>query len=200
VDIELFAKETTVKRLLIAAALGYVLMSGVVLGQGKNPVVKMDTSEGKIKIELFEDKAPITVKNFLKYVDDKHYDGTIFHRVISDFMIQGGGMEPGLKEKKTHAPIKNESSNGVANKRGTLAMARTGVPDSATSQFFINVKDNPFLDKANARDKVGYAVFGRVLEGLDVVDRIRRVETADRGGHESVPVKDVVIRSVRRVK
>jgi len=144
-----------VKRLLLAAAMGYVLMGGVVLGGGKNPVVEMDTSEGKIKIELFADKAPITVKNFLKYVDDKHYDGTIFHRVISNFMIQGGGFEPGLKEKQTRDPIKNESSNGVANKRGTLAMARTNVPDSATSQFFINVKDNAFLDKANAGDGVG---------------------------------------------
>jgi cyclophilin family peptidyl-prolyl cis-trans isomerase len=188
-----------VKRLLLSAALGCVLMGGVVLGQGKNPVVEMDTSEGKIKIELFADKSPVTVKNFLKYVDDKHYDGTIFHRVISDFMIQGGGFAPGMKEKRTRAPIKNESANGVANKRGTLAMARTGIPDSATSQFFINVKDNAFLDKANARDKVGYAVFGRVIEGLDVVDRIRKVETADRGGHESVPVRDVAIKSVRRV-
>jgi peptidyl-prolyl cis-trans isomerase B (cyclophilin B) len=188
------------KRFLLALALGFVLMGGVVLGQGKNPVVEMDTSEGKIKIELFEDKAPITVKNFLKYVDDKHYDGTIFHRVISDFMIQGGGMEPGLKEKETRSPIKNESTNGLENKRGTIAMARTGVPDSATSQFFINVKDNPFLDKAKARDKVGYAVFGRVTDGLDVVDRIRKVETGNQGGHENVPVKDVVIKSARRVK
>jgi cyclophilin family peptidyl-prolyl cis-trans isomerase len=200
VDIGLFAKEINVKRLLLAATMGYVLMSGVVLGQGKNPVVEMDTSEGKIKIELFADKAPITVKNFLKYVDDKHYDGTIFHRVISDFMIQGGGFEPGLKERKTGDPIKNESSNGVANKRGTIAMARTNVPDSAASQFFINVKDNSFLDKANAGDGVGYAVFRQVTEGLDIVDKIRKVDTGNRGGHQNVPVQDVVIRSIRRAK
>jgi peptidyl-prolyl cis-trans isomerase A (cyclophilin A) len=177
---------------LLAAALGSVQ------GQEKNPMVVMDTNQGKITIELFAAKAPITVKNFLQYVDEKHYDGTIFHRVIPDFMIQGGGMEPGLREKKTHAPIKNESSNGLSNERGTLAMARTGVPDSATAQFFINVKDNNFLDKAKARDLVGYAVFGKVIDGMDVVDIIRRVQTGNSGGHENVPTKDVIIRSVRR--
>ena len=164
----------------------------------KNPVVVMKTSAGTIKIELFEDKAPISVKNFLAYVDDKHYDGTIFHRVIPTFMIQGGGMEKGLKEKKTKPPIKNESTNNLENKRGTLAMARTGVPDSATSQFFINVKDNDFLDKANARDRVGYAVFGKVIEGMDVVDKIKAVKTASKGGQDDVPVEDVVIESVKR--
>jgi cyclophilin family peptidyl-prolyl cis-trans isomerase len=130
-------------------------------------------------------------------VDDKFYDGTVFHRVISNFMIQGGGFEPGMKEKKSKDPIKNESFNGLPNKRGTIAMARTGVPDSATAQFFINVKDNDFLDKANARDRVGYAVFGKVIEGMDVVDKIREVETANAGGHENVPVQDVIIKSVR---
>src|SRR5437870_217544 len=124
--------------------------------QEKNPVVIMDTSHGKIVLELFAEKAPITVKNFMQYVDDKFYDGTIFHRVIPDFMIQGGGMEPGLKEKKTREPIKNEAGNGISNERGTLAMARTNVADSATAQFFINVKDNNFLDRVKARDKVGY--------------------------------------------
>jgi cyclophilin family peptidyl-prolyl cis-trans isomerase len=195
-----FAKETIVKRLLLAAALGYVLMSGVVLGQGKNPVVEMDTSEGKIKIELFEDKAPITVKNFLKYVDDKHYDGTIFHRVMPKFMIQGGGFEPGMKKKETRAAIKNESSNGLSNKRGTIAMARTPEPDSASDQFYINVVNNAGLDKANADDGVGYAVFGQVIGGMGVVDRIKQVETTTRGMHRNVPVKDVVIRSARVVK
>lgn len=164
----------------------------------KNPVVVMKTSMGTIKIELFEDKAPITVKNFLQYVDDKHFDNTIFHRVIEDFMIQGGGFGPGLKEKKTREPIKNESSNGLSNKRGTLAMARTSEPDSASAQFFVNVKDNDFLDKAKARDKVGYCVFGRVLEGMDVVDKIKVVSTTTRGGHRDVPEKDVVIESVKR--
>jgi cyclophilin family peptidyl-prolyl cis-trans isomerase len=164
----------------------------------KNPVVVMKTSAGTIKIELFEDKAPISVKNFLAYVDDKHYNGTIFHRVIPTFMIQGGGFEKGLKEKKTKAAIKNESTNGLENKRGTLAMARTNVADSATSQFFINVKDNDFLDRARARDKVGYAVFGKVIEGMDVVDKIKGVKTGERGGQEDVPVDDVVIESVTR--
>jgi cyclophilin family peptidyl-prolyl cis-trans isomerase len=162
----------------------------------KNPVVIMDTSHGKIVIELFEDKAPVTVKNFLSYVDDKHYDGTIFHRVIPTFMIQGGGMEPGLKEKRTKAPIANEAGNGVANERGTIAMARTNDPDSATAQFFINVKDNPFLNR-NAQS-AGYAVFGKVTDGMDVVDKIKQVDTGRQGVHDDVPVKDVVIRSVRR--
>jgi peptidyl-prolyl cis-trans isomerase B (cyclophilin B) len=165
----------------------------------KKPVVVMETNKGTIKIELDPAKAPITVKNFLQYVDDKFYDGLIFHRVISNFMIQGGGFQPGMKEKTTRAAIKNESSNGLSNKRGTLAMARTSAPHSATAQFFVNVKDNTFLDRANARDKVGYAVFGRVIDGMGVVDKIRQVETADRGGHENVPAQDVVIRSVRRV-
>ena len=180
-----------------AAVIG-ALSSGTALAQGKNPVVIIDTSMGKITVELFADKAPISVKNFLQYVDDKHYDGTIFHRVIPDFMIQGGGMEPGLKEKRTRDAIKNESSNGLSNQRGTLAMARTNVPDSATSQFFINVKDNDFLDKAKARDNVGYAVFGKVIEGLDIVDKIKTVPTGSAGPHENVPRQDVVIRSVRK--
>jgi peptidyl-prolyl cis-trans isomerase B (cyclophilin B) len=167
--------------------------------KGKNPVVVMDTSKGKITIELFEDKAPITVKNFLRYVDEKHYDNTIFHRVIPDFMIQGGGYDPNFKEKESYAPIKNEAGNGLSNKRGTVAMARTQVPDSATAQFFVNTKDNPFLDRANARDKVGYAVFGQVTDGMDIVDAIRRVKTGSRAGHNDVPEEDVIIRSVRRL-
>src|SRR4051812_38696618 len=139
--------------------------------------VVIDTSMGAIKAELYPDKAPITVKNFLAYVDDKHYDGTIFHRVIADFMIQGGGMEPGMAEKPTKAPIKNEARNGLANTRGTLAMARTNDPDSATSQFFINVVDNTRNLGPGGVSPDGYAVFGKVTEGMDVVDRIRRVKT-----------------------
>jgi peptidyl-prolyl cis-trans isomerase A (cyclophilin A) len=163
----------------------------------KNPVVVMDTSMGKITVELFEEKAPITVKNFLRYVDEKHYDGTVFHRVIPDFMVQGGGFQPGMKEKKEkHDPIKNEGGNGVSNKRGTIAMARTNDPDSATAQFYINVKDNPGLDRSAG--KAGYAAFGQVIDGMDVVDKIRKVETANRGGHGDVPINDVVIKSVRR--
>jgi cyclophilin family peptidyl-prolyl cis-trans isomerase len=182
---------------LAALALGLALTP--VVAQQKNPVVIMDTSHGKIKIELFAKEAPVTVKNFLTYVDEKFYDGTIYHRVIPNFMIQGGGFVTGLKEKQTHDPIKNESSNGLANKRGTLAMARTPRPDSATAQFFINLKDNEFLDQAKARDKVGYAVFGRVLEGMDIVDRIAKEKTGNQGGHQDVPEQEVVIRSVRRM-
>jgi len=166
----------------------------------KHPVVVIDTSLGKIKVELYADKAPGTVKNFLSYVDDKFYDGTIFHRVIPSFMVQGGGFTPDLKEKKTKDPIKNESDNGVANERGTIAMARTSEPDSATSQFFINVRDNAFLDRAKSRDGVGYCVFGKVIEGMDVVDKIKDVETTSQGVFENVPKKEVVIKSIRRDK
>jgi len=179
----------------------------------KNPIVEMKTSKGTIKIELFEDKAPVTVKNFLQYVDDKHYDGTIFHRVIKDFMIQGGGFSKGLgsartqedikgKEKKTRESIKNESSNGLSHERGTIAMARTNAPDSATAQFFINVKNNTGLDRAKSRDGVGYCVFGKVTEGMDVVDKIRDVKTRAliEGVFEDVPDEEVVIESVRRVE
>jgi cyclophilin family peptidyl-prolyl cis-trans isomerase len=161
-------------------------------------LVLMETSLGNIKVELDGDKAPITVANFLAYVDDKHYDNTVFHRVIKDFMVQGGGFEPGLKQKPTKAPIKNESSNGLTNVRGTLAMARTSEPDSASAQFFINVVDNAFLNKAQARDRVGYCVFGRVVEGMDVVDKIRAVPTGSRAGYQDVPREDIVILSVRR--
>ncbi len=166
------------KRILYCAAALVALAIPACSPATPNPVVEIDTSMGKITAELYQDKAPITVKNFLRYVDEKHYDGTIFHRVIPDFMIQGGGFEPGLKvERSTHAAIENESSNGVLNERGTLAMARTKEPNSATAQFFINVKDNAFLDRARARDGVGYAVFGKVTSGMGVVDKIRRVET-----------------------
>jgi cyclophilin family peptidyl-prolyl cis-trans isomerase len=169
-----------------------------------NPVVVVKTSLGSFKIELDQSKAPKTVENFLKYVDDKFYDGTIFHRVIGkpnsrdDFMIQGGGFEPGMKEKKTREAIKNESDNGLSNKKYSVAMARTSEPDSATAQFYVNVADNDFLDRANARDKVGYCVFGKVIEGMDVVDKIKAVEVETKGRFEKVPTKDVVIESIRR--
>ncbi len=163
-----------------------------------NPRVVITTSAGTIKAELFEDKAPITVKNFLSYVDEKFYDNTIFHRVIDGFMIQGGGFEPGMKQKSTKAPIKNESGNRVANDRGTLAMARTNQPDSATAQFFINLADNQFLNKSQAGDGVGYCAFGKVTEGMDVVDKIKDVPTGNRGPHGDVPLQDVVIQSIRR--
>ena len=163
---------------------------------GDNPILVMETSMGTVKMELFQDKAPISVENFLKYVETKHYDGTIFHRVIPTFMVQGGGFAPGMRgEKPTFGNIKNESSNGLRNERGTLAMARTLAPHSASAQFFVNVVDNPFLDRANAKDGFGYAVFGQVIDGMDVVDKIRHVPT----GRDDVPVQDVVIRSIRRV-
>src|SRR5262249_22901351 len=155
---------------LAVVAVGGVYLLTVGVGSS-NPVVIIDTSMGTIKAELYESRAPITVKNFLAYVDEHFYDGTIFHRVMPDFMIQGGGFLPGMEEKKDkYAPIKNESHNGLTNDRGTLAMARTPDPDSATAQFFINVKDNPSLN-LSTRD-AGYAVFGRVIEGMDVVDKI----------------------------
>lgn len=185
------------KRLaLVAIVAGFVALLPTQAGDKKNPIVVMETSMGKIRIELFEDKAPITATNFLRYTDEKHFDGTLFHRVIADFMIQGGGFDTGFKEKGTYQPIKNEAGNGLSNKRGTLAMARTDNPDGATAQFFINVKDNPGFDRAGK--KAGYAVFGQVTDGMDVVDKIRKVDTGKRGDHEDVPVQDVVIKSVRR--
>jgi peptidyl-prolyl cis-trans isomerase B (cyclophilin B) len=180
-------------------AVCFVCLAVISAGSARaaNPVVVMETSMGTVKIELYEDKAPITVKNFLGYVEDKFYDNTLFHRVMDGFMVQGGGFEPGLKQKKTKEQIKNESANGLSNLRGTIAMARTKEADSATSQFFINVVDNVRLDKAKFQDGVGYCVFGRVIDGMDVVDKIRVVETTTRDGHDDVPVKDVVIKSVR---
>jgi peptidyl-prolyl cis-trans isomerase A (cyclophilin A) len=165
---------------------------------GPNPRVLMETSLGDMTIELYPNKAPITVKNFLTYVDNHHYDGTIFHRVIGDFMIQGGGMRPDLTEKPTLPPIRNEAANGLRNERGTIAMARTNDPNSATSQFFINVEDNAPLNPGPGN--AGYAVFGRVISGMDIVDKIRRVETHKLGPHENVPVENVVIKSVRRLE
>jgi len=164
-------------------------------------VVVMETSEGTVNIELWPDKAPVTVKNFLSYVDEKFYDGTIFHRVIGNFMIQGGGFTPEMKQKPTHAPIKNEAKADVRNDRWTLAMARTGVVDSATAQFFINVRDNVNLNhRDETRDGFGYCVFGKVTQGMDVVDKIRKVETKTVGGFENVPVTPVVIKSIRRTE
>lgn len=179
------------------------------MAEDKNPVVVVDTSSGKIKIELFADKAPITVKNFLSYVSDKHFDNTVFHRVMPGFMIQGGGFSTELSEKDTKAPIKNESTNGLSNERGTIAMARTPDPDSASAQFFINLVNNAGLNRNRSRDGAGYCVFGKVTEGMDVVDKIAAVQTGiktmksrNRLGvledmpHENVPLANVVIKSV----
>jgi cyclophilin family peptidyl-prolyl cis-trans isomerase len=164
----------------------------------KNPVVLMSTSMGDIRIELDAVKAPITTKNFVDYVSAGHYDGLIFHRVIPGFMIQGGGMDPAMNEKKNRAPIKNEAANGLKNDTGTLAMARTNVVDSATSQFFINVKNNDFLNhRSTAAAEFGYAVFGQVIEGMDIVQSIEKVRTGSKGGHQDVPVEAVVINSAK---
>lgn len=161
------------------------------------PRVRMETTFGTIVIELYEDEAPITVENFLRYVDEGFYSNTLFHRVIPGFVIQGGGYTVGLNEKETHDPIVNESDNGLKNLRGTIAMARTNDPDSATSQFYFNLADNAHLDRTETN--AGYAVFGRVFEGLDVLDRIAAVETTSRSGFDDVPVQDILIRSVTRI-
>ncbi|HMM85790.1 peptidylprolyl isomerase [Azohydromonas sp.] len=155
--------------------------------------VRLQTSMGDVVLELDAAKAPKTVDNFLQYVKAGHYDGTVFHRVIPNFMVQGGGFTPDMVQKPTRAAIPLESRNGLSNARGTVAMARTGVPDSATAQFFVNVVDNAFLDQPNARDGHGYAVFGKVVEGMDVVDRIKGVPTGSKGPHQNVPVQPVVI-------
>ena len=157
--------------------------------------VHLATSMGDIVIELDAKKAPKSVENFLQYVKAGHYNGTVFHRVIPNFMIQGGGMLPDMKEKPTRPPIPLESRNGLSNTRGTVAMARTAVPDSATAQFFINVKDNTFLDQASSRDGNGYAVFGKVIKGMEVVDKIKDVPTGSRGPHQDVPTEPVVIKT-----
>jgi cyclophilin family peptidyl-prolyl cis-trans isomerase len=159
--------------------------------------VVIETSKGTIEAELYQDKAPISAANYLKYVKKGHFNGTIFHRVIPNFMIQGGGFTADLNEKATDAPIKNEAGNGLKNERGTLAMARTSDPDSATAQFFINLKYNDFLDRANAGDGAGYAVFGKVTKGMEVVDAIANVETTTKNGMGDVPVQTVTIKSIR---
>ena len=162
--------------------------------------VKLTTNFGAITLTLDAEKAPKTVENFLAYVAAGHYDNTVFHRVIKGFMIQGGGFEPGMKQKECRAPIDNEAANGLKNKRGTIAMARTGDPHSATAQFFINVVDNDFLDfKSPSGNGWGYCVFGEVTDGLDVVDKIRAVKTGNSGFHQDVPAEDVIIEKAEAV-
>ncbi len=164
-------------------------------------MIKMHTNFGTITLELNAEKAPITTENFLRYTREGFYDGTIFHRVIDGFMIQGGGMEPGMGEKQTHEPIQNEADNGLPNKRGAIAMARTMDPHSATAQFFINLKDNAFLNhSAPSSQGWGYCVFGEVVDGMDVVDKIREVPTGNKGYHQDVPVDDVIIEKVEEVE
>ncbi|MDY7010348.1 MAG: peptidylprolyl isomerase [Planctomycetota bacterium] len=165
----------------------------------KNPVVVIETSMGAIKAELWADKAPKTVANFLRYTDENYYDGLIFHRVIDGFMIQGGGFTPDMRQKPTHEPIKNEASAEAPNARGTLAMARTGEVHSATAQFFINLVDNNFLNHKDETPRgFGYCAFGKVVEGMDVVERIAKVGTGNAGPHQNVPIQPVIIKSIRR--
>ena len=180
---------------LSAAALAIALGLGASLAAHAQ-TVKLATSAGDIVIELDAAKAPKTVDNFITYVKAGHYNGTVFHRVIPSFMIQGGGMTADMKEKPTRAPIALESKNGLSNVRGSVAMARTGVPDSATSQFFVNVNDNLRLDAPNAADGNGYAVFGKVVSGMEVVDKIRSVPTGSKGPHGDVPTTPVTINKV----
>ncbi len=182
------------KRILFAVLMSGALMLGT--ARAANPVVEMVTSKGTIKIELYPKKAPITVKNFLQYVKDGFYDGTIFHRVIPGFMIQGGGFKPGMKKKKTRDPIKLEVNVGLSNTTGTIAMARTPNPNSATAQFFINVSDNSDSLDPNAMS-AGYAVFGKVIEGLKVAKEIVSVPRGNFNGYQDVPKTDVIIRKVR---
>jgi peptidyl-prolyl cis-trans isomerase A (cyclophilin A) len=160
-------------------------------------MIRFETSLGDFTIELFEKDAPISAKNFLDYVDSGHFDGTVFHRVIPGFVIQGGGMTADMKQKPTKSPIKNEADNGLKNRRGTLSMARTNDPHSATSQFFVNLVDNAFLDPG--RGGAGYAVFGHVTEGMSVIDEIAKVKTGRKGMHDDVPVESVVVKSAKRI-
>ena len=161
--------------------------------------VQLETTAGTIRVELDDEKAPVTVANFLDYVNKGHYDGTVFHRVIKGFMVQGGGFEAGMKQKPTGASITNEAKNGLKNKHYTLAMARTSDPHSASAQFFINTTDNTFLDNDRAQDGWGYAVFGKVVEGTDVVDAIDKVRTGRKGSHDDVPLEDVRIERASEV-
>ncbi|MGH6611553.1 MAG: peptidylprolyl isomerase [Burkholderiaceae bacterium] len=184
------------RQLLVAATFAVALSA---TAQAPAPRVAFETSEGTIVVELAPKEVPLTVENFLTYVKAGHYNGTVFHRVIPTFMIQGGGFTAEMKEKQTRAPIPLESKSGLKNERGTVAMARRGDPNSATSQFFINVVDNPRLDYPNP-DGNGYAVFGKVVEGMDVVDKIRGAPTDTRGPHANVPVTPIVIKTARVVK
>jgi peptidyl-prolyl cis-trans isomerase B (cyclophilin B) len=167
----------------------------------ENPQVSVKTSMGEIRLELNKEKAPVTVENFLQYVKDGYYDGTIFHRVIPNFMIQGGGFSPDMKQAKTRVPIKNEAANGLRNNDGTIAMARTSDVNSATAQFFINVKDNEFLNHTgNSPQGYGYAVFGKVIQGADVLKKIEAVSTGMKAGHDDVPNEPIVIESIKLIE
>ncbi len=185
------------KNILTSFILFFALIANSALAEGTNPVVVMKTNKGDITLELFPEQAPETVKNFLKYVDNGFYEGTIFHRVIAGFMIQGGGFTVDMKRKQVSDPVKNESNNGLSNKQGTIAMARTMHPHSATSQFFINVVNNPMLDAQGNR--FGYTVFGRVTEGMDLAIQISRSAKTAKAGHKDVPKSPIIIEKIERV-
>jgi peptidyl-prolyl cis-trans isomerase A (cyclophilin A) len=190
------------KRLIFTLMIGFCLAGVAAAGEaGKNPVVLMETTMGNVKIELFQKEAPISVKNFLDYTASGFYDNTVFHRVIPNFMIQGGGFTTDIKQKPTKAPIKNEAANGLKNDRGTVAMARTMIVDSATGQFFINVANNSFLNHRDTTQQgFGYAVFGKVIEGMDVVDKIAATKTGMQKGFQDVPTTPMVIKSIKLLK
>ena len=191
-------KNTVVSTLIVLIVLIFI---GSAIAEDINPKVVLDTSKGKIVLELYPDNAPETVKNFLNYVDAKFYDGMIFHRVIPNFMIQGGGFTIDMKRKTTGAPIKNEADKGLKNERGTISMARTGDPHSATAQFFINSKNNDFLNyRSKTQQGWGYAAFGKVVDGMKTLDAISAVKTKTVGGSRDVPAEPVVITSARRLK
>jgi peptidyl-prolyl cis-trans isomerase B (cyclophilin B) len=186
---------------LFALLLCGVMQSSYSLTQGKQKMVKLHTNHGVITLQLDAEKAPNTVRNFLEYVNAGFYQNTIFHRVIADFMIQGGGFEPGMNQKPVNAPIQNEAANGLSNDKYTIAMARTNDPHSATAQFFINTKNNSFLNySAPNAQGYGYCVFGKVIEGMEVVDAIRKVKTGNKSGHQDVPQEDVIIIKAEVVK
>jgi peptidyl-prolyl cis-trans isomerase B (cyclophilin B) len=190
-----------IKLIIVLSALITLVTAGVSMAADGNPKVEMETSKGKMVIELFPEKAPETVKNFLNYVDAKFYDGTIFHRVIPNFMIQGGGFTSDMKKKSAGTPIKNEADNGLKNERGTIAMARTGDPHSATAQFFINSVNNDSLNhKSKTQQGWGYVVFGKVIKGMEVIDAISSAKTVTRGGYRDIPAETIEIRSARVMK
>ncbi len=184
---------------IIFVGLSVFLFSGLGNAASDKPLVLLETNYGNITVQLENRKAPISTANFIQYVKSGHYDNTIFHRVIKDFMIQGGGLTSDMKERKTFAPIKNEANNGLKNRKYTLAMARTNDPNSATSQFFINTKDNSFLD-FKGPENWGYAVFGKVIKGMDVVDKIEAVQTGNKGQYEDVPQEPVIIKKAEVVE
>lgn len=194
------AQQTPMNRPITKSAFIFLLAGGLVQPlMAASPMIELKTNQGNIVLELDAVKAPITTENFVQYVKEGHYNGTIFHRVMDNFMIQGGGFEPGMKEKKTRAPIQNEAGNGLKNIAGSVAMARTNAPHSASAQFFINLKDNRFLDYPG-QDGWGYTVFGKVVQGIDVVQKIGKTATGNVPGHQNVPLSPIVIESAKLIE